>query len=92
MNLPTLSLYSLLCFVNIVLPVSAIVAGLIIRDLSAYTSALVIIAWIFLLDKSSRPTTKATGSEGLLYVVYSKVRSWCISQDYQAGYEHICVN
>ena len=34
--------FYLLCFVNIVPPVSAIFAGLIIRDLSAYTSALVI--------------------------------------------------
>ena len=42
-SLPTLSLYSLLCFVNIVWPVSAIVAGLIVHDYSAYTSALVII-------------------------------------------------
>ena len=37
-----------------------------------------------------------TGNEGLLYMVYSKVffyiLSQCISQDYQAGYEYIYVN
>ena len=47
---PCLFFY-LLCFVNIVLPVTAICAGLIIRDLSAYTSALV----IYCMGFPSRP-------------------------------------
>ena len=32
---------------------------------------------------------KATGSEVLLYVVYYEVRSWCISQTNQVGYEKV---
>ena len=41
----------------------------------------------FSFDKTSLPTTKATGSEILLEVVYYEVKSWCISQAKQVGYD-----
>ena len=44
-------------------------------------------ARIFSFCKTSRPTTTATGSECLLYVLYCKIKIRCISQGLQVGYE-----
>ena len=39
----------------------------------------------FSFGKSNGPTTKATGSDVLIQVVYFEVRSWCFSQANQVG-------
>ena len=60
--------------------------------LLANTSALSSIAWVFPQFKTSRPTTKATGTEVLFYGVLYKVRSRYISQENLVSFEHMQKN
>ena len=66
-----------------------LISDLDLCALLKYTSMLVAaycIARLFSFVMTNGPTTKETGSEDLLEVVYHKVRSPCISQGCQVGH------
>ena len=44
-------------------------------------------ARLFSFFETSGPKTTATGSEGLSYVLYCKIKIWCFSQGLQVGHE-----
>ena len=75
---------------NAVLPISAIIADLALHAfVGIHLRTFIVLHGYFSLGKTSGPTTKAAGSEVLLYMVLCNIRSRCISQEILVGFEQI---